>query len=162
MPEISKCASGLFGVFGWFCVVLFERSSSYKQIPQLSRSIWVRKLWAALPHELLQDWSLIWSFTNLESLVWPKYLHSSSLTANKNSTSFEINYANQLTLGKFCRLPVLISLLTTRVTKWQQWMMTWLSIHIQINPSMKEWIFIECWMWMNDSISISKLTSLLF
>ena len=101
----------------------------------------------------------------------PPHLFSS---ANNNSTAGRLlksGYANQLTSGKFCRLPVprsnyslpvLISLLTTKVTKWQQqWMMTWLSIHIKFNPWMN-WMNIIYWRWMNDSISISKLTSLLF
>ena len=48
----------LFGVLGWFCVVLFEGSSPSKEMPQFwwfvwARSsnslVWVRKKWAALP-----------------------------------------------------------------------------------------------------------------
>ena len=39
----------VFGVFGWSCVVLFEGASSYKEMPELSWSIWARKNWAALP-----------------------------------------------------------------------------------------------------------------
>ena len=55
-------------------IVLFGGSPSLKNcfnFDGLSRQL---TIWAALPHELFQDWSFIWSIY-IGLPVWPKYLH---------------------------------------------------------------------------------------
>ena len=53
------------------------RYFTIKTMSQLWWSVWARINLAAFPHELLHYWSLIWSYY---ILVWPKYLHLSSLS----------------------------------------------------------------------------------
>ena len=63
-------------------------------MPQLPWSTWAWKDWTALPYELPQDWSFIWS---IYISVWPEYLHTSSLGKQKFLCwSFEIRGNRQL------------------------------------------------------------------
>ena len=55
LSEISWFACVFFVGVGWFCVVLFEGKSPLK------KCLNTRNNQAPLPHELFQDWSLIWS-----------------------------------------------------------------------------------------------------
>ena len=78
-PEISW--------FAWvflvaLCCVVY-RHFTMEKMPELWWSVWTRKHWAALPHELLQDWSLIWS---IYIPFWLTYLHSSSLSKQNSSS----------------------------------------------------------------------------
>ena len=66
--------------FVLFCLKTGQGYSSYKEMPQLSLSFWARKNWAALPHELLQDWSLNDAFTYLSG----RFISNHLFFANKN------------------------------------------------------------------------------
>ena len=65
--------------FGWFCAVWRHKPPLKKCLNLVWWSVYARNNFAALPHELLvQDWSLIWSIYIIP--VWPKHLHSCSLS----------------------------------------------------------------------------------
>ena len=66
-----------FGVFGRFCVVLFEGSSSYKELPPTFIIFPSKKKMSSNP-----TWIVPWLVTNMKHL-WPKYLHSSFLWEQK-------------------------------------------------------------------------------
>ena len=102
------CMSISVGVC-WFCVVLCEGGSLLRKIPQLWESVCTRNNWAALPRELFQVWSLIWS---IHIPVWPKYPHSSSPSKRKFfcrslKTKNHGLSGGKIISDKFCSLPML-------------------------------------------------------
>ena len=73
--EISWSHEVFLCGFRWFCIVLYEGSSSYKEMPEFSCSVVIEERSGSAPpwHELFRDYSLKWS---IYTPVWQKNVHS--------------------------------------------------------------------------------------